>query len=95
MTYFVYILAIRKHGTIYIGVTNDLARRVWEHRIGKGSHFAAKYKVHNLVYVEPFGEIEMAIQREKTMKEWPRAWKIRQIEKDNPEWNDLYDSLNR
>ncbi|NIJ40444.1 putative endonuclease [Parvibaculum indicum] len=95
MSYFVYILASRKHGTLYIGVTNDLARRVWEHREGKGSHFTAKHKVHRLVYVEPFEAIERAIQREKTMKEWPRAWKIRQIEKDNPEWDDLYDLLNR
>ena len=95
MSYFVYILASRKHGTLYIGVTNDLARRVWEHREGKGSRFTAKHKVHRLVYVEPFEEIERAIQREKTMKEWPRAWKIRQIEKDNPEWDDLYDLLNR
>ena len=95
MSYFVYILASRKHGTLYIGVTNDLARRIWEHREGKGSRFAAKHKVHRLVYVEPFEEIERAIQREKTMKEWPRVWKIRQVEKDNPEWDDLYDLLNR
>ena len=94
MSYFVYILASRRHGTLYIGVTNDLARRVWEHREGVGSKFAKKYGVHRLVYAEPYENIERAIQREKTMKEWPRAWKIRQIERDNPEWDDLYDKLN-
>ncbi|MFN4353997.1 GIY-YIG nuclease family protein [Parvibaculum sp.] len=94
MSYFVYILASRKHGTLYIGVTNDLARRVWEHREGIGSKFTKKYRVHRLVYTEPHEEIERAIQREKTMKEWPRAWKIRAIEIDNPEWDDLYVKLN-
>ncbi len=95
MGYFVYILARRKHGTLYIGVTNDLARRVWEHRQGIGSAFAKKYRVHRLVYMEAYDEIERAIQREKTMKEWPRVWKVRQIERDNPEWDDLTDILNR
>ncbi|MBI1261211.1 MAG: GIY-YIG nuclease family protein [Rhizobiales bacterium] len=95
MHYFVYILASRKNGTLYIGVTNDVARRVWEHRQGKGSIFARKYKVHRLVYVEAFEEIDRAIQREKTMKEWPRAWKIRVIEERNPDWNDLYNDLLR
>lgn len=94
MSYFVYILASRKHGTLYIGVTNDLARRIWEHREGIGSKFTKKYRVHRLVYAVPYDEIERAIQREKTMKEWPRAWKIRTIERDNPEWDDLYDKLN-
>ncbi|PKP76310.1 MAG: excinuclease ABC subunit C [Alphaproteobacteria bacterium HGW-Alphaproteobacteria-3] len=95
MSYFVYILASRKHGTLYIGVTNDLARRVFEHRQGIGSKFTKKYRVHTLVYIEEFRDIEFAIQREKTMKEWPRVWKIRQIERDNPEWNDLHEELNR
>ncbi|PKP78659.1 MAG: excinuclease ABC subunit C [Alphaproteobacteria bacterium HGW-Alphaproteobacteria-3] len=95
MSYFVYILASRKHGTLYIGVTNNLARRVWEHRQGIGSTFTKRYRVHRLVYMEAYDEIERAIQREKTMKEWPRAWKVRQIEKDNPEWDDLTDILNR
>ncbi|MDX5364905.1 MAG: GIY-YIG nuclease family protein [Alphaproteobacteria bacterium] len=72
MSYFVYILASRKHGTLYIGVTNDLARRVWEHREGIGSKFTKKYRVHRLVYAEPYDEIE----------------------RDNPEWDDLYDKLN-
>jgi len=94
MSYFVYILASRKHGTLYIGVTNDIARRVWEHREGVGSKFTKKYRVHRLVYLETFDDIRFAIQREKTMKEWPRVWKVRQIERDNPEWDDLTDKLN-
>jgi putative endonuclease len=93
MTYHVYILASRKHGTLYIGVTNDIARRVWEHRQGCGSRFVKRYRVTRLVYVETHSEIACAIQREKTMKEWPRAWKIRLIERANPEWEDLYDLL--
>ena len=95
MSYWVYILASRKHGTLYIGVTNNIMRRVWEHRQGRGSRFVKRYRVTRLVYAEPHEEIERAIQREKTMKEWPRAWKIKQIESMNPEWNDLYDDINR
>ncbi len=95
MAYWVYILASRKNGTLYIGVTNNLARRIFEHRQGRGSRFVRKYRVTRLVYVEPYEDVALAIQREKTMKEWPRAWKIRQIEGGNPEWNDLYDSINR
>lgn len=95
MAYYVYILASRKRGTLYIGVTNDIARRGWEHKQGNGSQFTDKYDVDKLVYVETFDDIAFAIQREKTLKKWPRQWKIRQIEKDNPEWRDLYDDLNR
>ena len=95
MAYWVYILASRKNGTLYIGVTNNLARRIFEHRQGRGSRFVQKYRVTRLVYVEPYEDVARAIQREKTMKEWPRAWKIRQIEGGNPEWNDLYDEVNR
>lgn len=95
MSFYVYILASRKHGTLYIGVTNDLARRAWEHRQGAGSTFVRKYKVHMLVYPERFETAENAIQREKTMKEWPRVWKIRQIESLNPEWKDLYEDICR
>ena len=94
MPYTVYILASRKHGTLYIGVTNDIARRVREHRQGRGSRFVKRYRVTHLVYVETHDEIARAIQREKTMKEWPRAWKIRLIESGNPEWEDLYDRVN-
>jgi putative endonuclease len=94
MSYYVYTLASRKHGTLYIGVTNDIARRVWEHRQGRGSRFVKRYRVSRLVYVEIHSEIARAIQREKTMKEWPRAWKIRLIERANPEWENLHDLLN-
>ena len=89
-TYFVYILASKPHGTLYIGVTNGLIRRVEEHRAGTASHFTAKYKVHRLVWYHEFGEVAEAIQREKTMKEWPRQWKINEIERDNPHWADLF-----
>jgi putative endonuclease len=94
MTYYVYILASRKRGTLYIGVTNNIARRVWDHRQGRGSRFVQKYRVTRLVYVEIHEDISRAILREKTMKDWRRAWKIRTIERDNPEWDDLYDRLN-
>tara|TARA_R110000824_G_scaffold118960_18_gene272502 strand:+ start:19911 stop:20285 length:375 start_codon:yes stop_codon:yes gene_type:complete len=94
MSYYVYILASRRNGTLYIGVTNDIARRVHEHRTGAGSAFARKYDVHRLVHVDVFEEATLAIQREKTLKEWKRQWKIDLIEKDNPEWRDLYAELN-
>ena len=95
MPYWLYILASRKHGTLYIGVTNNVAKRVWEHRQGSGSRFAKQYRVTRLVYAEPHEDIDRAIQREKTMKEWPRAWNIRLIESVNPEWRDLYEDMNR
>jgi len=91
--FWVYILASRPQGTLYIGVTNSLLRRVEEHRQGKGSTFTRKYKVHRLVWFEAFANVEQAIQREKTMKEWPRAWKINLIERDNLHWVDLYPTL--
>jgi putative endonuclease len=75
-------------------VTNNIARRVWEHRQGRGSRFVEKYGITRLVFVESHEEIEAAIQREKTLKEWQRAWKIQLIERGNPEWEDLYDRLN-
>ena len=92
-TYFVYLLASKKYGTLYIGVTNDLLRRVGEHRDGIGSAFTRKYKVTRLVWYETFGDIAVAIQREKTMKEWRRDWKTNLIERDNPHWDDLYPGL--
>jgi len=95
MSFHVYILASRKHGTLYIGVTNDLARRVTEHRSGEGGGFSSKYNVGRLVYVESYDDIEMAIQREKTLKRWSRVWKIRQIERDNPDWRDLFKDIHR
>lgn len=91
--YYVYILASRIGGTLYIGVTNDLLRRVGEHREGVVAGFTKKYRVHRLVYFEVFDDIEAAITREKQLKGWNRAWKIRLIEKDNPNWDDLYPAL--
>ena len=95
MPYFVYILASARNGTLYIGVTKDVGRRVSEHREGRGSRFSKRYRVHRLVYVETFETVDRAIQREKTLKEWPRAWKLKQIEEANPRWDDLYETLNR
>jgi putative endonuclease len=89
MTYWVYILASRPYGTLYIGVTNSLARRMEQHRLGRGSQFAKEYGVHRLVHAEPFGRAEDAIQREKQLKKWNRDWKIRLIEEENLNWSDL------
>jgi len=93
MTYYVYILASKKNGTLYVGVTNKLARRAWEHREGKGSDFTTRYGIKRLVYMEEHSKIAIAIQREKTVKEWQRQWKVDLIQKDNPDWDDLYERL--
>ena len=85
----VYILASQRNGTLYIGVTNNVAARLELHRLGHGSEFVKRYGVYSLVYVESYARAEEAIQREKQMKKWNRAWKIRLIEQDNPEWRDL------
>jgi putative endonuclease len=90
----VYILASRYRGTLYIGVTADLARRMWEHREGVGSEFVREYAVYRLVYVEQHSRIDDAIVREKRLKRWKRDWKIRLIEEQNPDWADLYEQLN-
>ncbi len=92
-TYWVYILASKPHGTLYIGVTNSLLDRTEAHRYGSGSRFTARYGVRRLVYYEPFVDVEAAIQREKTLKHWVRQWKINLIERENPHWDDLYPSL--
>ena len=92
-TYFVYILASKPQGTLYIGVTNSIIDRVEQHRAGIGSAFTKRYGVHLLVWFEEFGDIRDAIQREKSLKEWPRAWKVNLIERDNPHWTDLYPTL--
>jgi putative endonuclease len=89
MTYWVYILASQKHGTLYIGVTNSLAQRMQQHRQGRGSEFVKRYNINRLVYVEPYDHPMDAIQREKQLKRWKRDWKIELIEQDNPDWNDL------
>jgi putative endonuclease len=91
--YHVYILASRRYGTLYIGVTNSLQARMVQHRSGKGSEFVQKYKVHGLVYVESYDRPEEAIAREKQLKRWKRDWKIELIERDNLEWRDLSDLL--
>ena len=93
MQYYVYILASRKKGTLYIGVTSDLARRIYEHKYDFVEGFTKQHKVHSLVYFEITESIESAIDREKKLKKWNRAWKIRLIEKINPEWRDLYSEL--
>jgi putative endonuclease len=90
LQYFVYILASRIGGTLYIGVTNDLLRRAAEHRGGAVDGFTKKHGVKRLVYFEAFDDIDAAIAREKQLKGWNRVWKIRLIEKDNPNWDDLY-----
>jgi putative endonuclease len=88
-TYCVYILASRKHGTLYIGVTKDVPTRLDQHRSGRGSEFVKKYGVHMLVHVEEFASPQEAIAREKQLKNWHRDWKIRLIEESNPDWSDL------
>ena len=92
-TYWVYILASQPRGTLYIGVTNDILGRVGRHREGIGSKFTARYRVHQLVWFEAFADVEEAIQREKSLKRYVRAWKINLIERTNPHWIDLYPVL--
>jgi putative endonuclease len=87
--YYVYILASKKNGTLYIGVTNDLLKRVYEHKNDLVGGFTRKYGVHNLVYYELYSDIRDAIARERRMKKWKRQWKIQLIEKSNPQWRDL------
>jgi len=89
----VYIPASKRNGTLYIGVTSDLVKRVWEHRNGLVEGFSKRYGVHRLVWYEPHGSVESAIQREKRLKEWKRSWKIRLVEKINPGWEDLYSKI--
>jgi putative endonuclease len=89
----IYILASKKNGTLYIGVTADLIKRIWEHKNGLVNGFTKRYKVHNLVWYELHNNMDMAIERDKNMKEWKRMWKVKLIEDKNPQWNDLYDSL--
>jgi putative endonuclease len=93
--YWVYILASRKHGTIYIGVTNDLIRRVYQHKNKLAKGFTKEYSVIRLVWFETYDDITAAIEREKKLKKWRREWKINLIERDNPNWDDLYDAIAR
>jgi putative endonuclease len=90
MQYYVHILASQRNGTLYIGVTNDLVRGTWQHREDAVDGFTSKYGVHMLVWYEIHESIEAAITREKQIKKWNRAWKLRLIEESNPNWQDLY-----
>ena len=90
---YVYIMANRKNGTIYIGATSDLAKRVYEHREGTIAGFTKTHGCKRLVWFEAFDDIQQARHRELQMKEWKRAWKVKRIEEDNLDWNDLYPTL--
>ena len=91
--YYIYILASQKNGTLYVGVTNDLIKRVYEHRSDFVDGFTKKYQVHKLVYYETMEDPTSAITREKQLKKWNRQWKIDLIEEMNPNWKDLYEDL--
>ncbi len=91
--YYVYILASKCNGTLYIGITSDLIKRVWEHKSKTIKGFTAKYSVDRLVYFEQYNEVLHAIKREKRLKEWPRKWKLDLINKQNTEWIDLYNEI--
>jgi putative endonuclease len=91
-TYWVYILARRRRGTLYTGITSNIGARVHQHKEGR-SAFTAKYRIHRLVYAEPHSDVEIAIRREKTIKRWRRQWKYALIEGQNPDWRDLYHDL--
>ena len=93
MSYYVYILASRKAGAIYIGVTNDIVRRVFEHRTTITRSFTSKYNITRLVWFEIYQDPTTAISREKELKKWKRTWKVELIEAGNPSWDDLYDSI--
>ncbi len=91
--YYVYIMASKRNGTLYIGMTNNLARRVWEHKNNVVEGFTKKYGVHQLVWYEVADTPQAAITREKQLKKWNRAWKLKLIEATNPEWKDLYNEI--
>ena len=89
----IYIATNRPYGTLYVGVTSDLIKRIWEHRTKQADGFSARYNLHRLVYYELYGEMLPAIQREKQLKKWERQWKIELIESMNPGWVDLWESI--
>jgi putative endonuclease len=91
--YYLYILATKKNGTLYVGITANLIKRVFEHKSNVVEGFTQKYNIHNLVYYEVYTDINNAIQREKNIKKWNRNWKIKLINTKNPEWNDLYEVI--
>ena len=90
---YVYILASKRNGTLYIGVTSDLIKRIYEHKHDLVDGFTKRHRVHDLVYFEAHEDVQQAITREKQMKKWNRNWKLRLIEKTNPTWRDLYDEI--
>ena len=92
-TYYTYILASKRNGTLYIGVTSNLIKRVYEHKNDLVSGFTREYQVHQLVYFEQHEDVAAAIRREKRLKEWQRKWKLALIEISNPRWTDLYDEI--
>jgi putative endonuclease len=89
----VYILSSKKNGTLYIGVTSDLLKRIWQHKNGEMEGFSKRYRVHQLVWYELHETMESAINREKALKFWKRAWKLELIERNNPDWSDLYEEI--
>ena len=89
----VYILASKRNGTLYIGVTSDLVKRVWEHKHDLVEGFTKRYGVHQLVWYEIHGTMKSAIKREKALKKWERSWKLKLIERKNPEWKDLFQGI--
>jgi putative endonuclease len=89
----VYILASKRNGTLYIGVTSNLIKRIWEHKNNLVKGFTERYNIHNLVWYELHDTMESAILREKMLKEWKRIWKLELIESNNPNWNDLYNTI--
>jgi len=91
--YYIYILANKRNGTLYIGVTSDVVKRVYEHKNNLIDGFTKKYNIHKLVYYETTNDIESAIRREKQLKKWNRKWKLELIKKNNSEWEDLYFEL--
>jgi putative endonuclease len=93
MAYYVYLLASRKDGPIYLGVTNDIVRRIYEHRTKAFRSFTSKYNITRLVWFEIYDDPISAISREKELKKWKRTWKVQLIEVENPQWNDLYESI--
>ena len=95
MAFYVYILASRRNGTLYIGSTDDISRRVHQHKTHEIRGFTSKYDVTQLVWYDLFETREAAFRRERQMKEWQRRWKLALIEKTNPDWNDLYETLNQ
>ncbi|WP_043110179.1 GIY-YIG nuclease family protein [Polycyclovorans algicola] len=93
MNYYVYLLASERNGTLYVGVTNNLIRRVWEHKNDVVDGFTKRYSVHQLVWFEAADNPSAAILREKQIKKWNRSWKLKLIEEKNPQWIDLYNSI--